>query len=49
MHFVCVLYTCVIVTQSGDSALMKAARFGKIDIVRDLAGAGAQLDLQNMV
>ena len=48
---VCTIYmcTCVFMTQSGDSALMIAARFGKIDIVRDLAGGGAQLDLQNTV
>ena len=38
-----------IITQSGDSPLMKAARSGRTEVVSLLVKAGAALDLQNKV
>ena len=38
-----------VVTQSGDSPLMEAARRGKTEVVSLLVKAGAALDLQDQV
>ena len=43
-------YQCVhLSSQAGDSALMKAARWGKTEVVVKLVEAGANLNLQNKV
>ena len=38
-----------VITQSGVSALMKAALYGHTEIIQQLVKAGANLDLQNKV
>ena len=38
-----------VITQNGDSALIKAAYWGQTEIVAELVEAGADLNLQNMV
>ena len=38
-----------VITQRGESPLMKAARSGKTEVVSLLVEAGAALDLQNKV
>ena len=38
-----------VITQDGDSALMRAASSGKTDVVVELVKAGANLDLQSKV
>ena len=38
-----------LISQDGDSALIKAAFWGKTDVVVELVKRGANLDLQNMV
>ena len=38
-----------IITQGGDTALMKASREGKTEVVDQLINAGATLDLQDCV
>ena len=38
-----------IITQRGESPLMKAARSGRTEVVSLLVEAGAALDLQNVV
>ena len=38
-----------LISQRGYSALMRAAYFGKTDVVVELVKAGANLDLQNEV
>ena len=42
-------YTVTVITQRGDSALIKAASEGKSEVVSLLVRAGATLDLQNKV
>ena len=44
-------YQCVsyLSSQDGDSALMKAARWGETEVVMELIQAGAHLNLQNKV
>ena len=42
-------YTMSIISQKGYTALMRAAKLGKMDIVSLLVKAGAALDLQNKV
>ena len=37
------------ITQDGDSVLMKAARWGRTEVVSLLLEAGANIDLQNKV
>ena len=44
---VTVLSHCV--PQSGDSALMRASRYGETEVVRELLSGGAQVDLQDKV
>ena len=51
---VCSEYQCVmihmsVITQSGESALMRAASGGRTDTVKELVTAGANLNLQNNV
>ena len=46
---VCVILLMSIITQDGDSALMKAASNGHTEIVEELVEAGADLNLQNKV
>ena len=51
---VCSEYQCVmihmsVITQSGESALMKGAINGDTDTVKELVTAGANLNLQNNV
>ena len=51
---VCSEYQCVMIhmsvtTQSGEFALMQAARWGHTDIVKELVTAGANLNLQDEV
>ena len=38
-----------VITQEGDSALMRAARGGKTEVVVELVKAGANVDMQNGV
>ena len=38
-----------VITQRGESALMKAVRSGRTEVVSLLVKAGAALDLKNMV
>ena len=38
-----------VITQDGDSALMRAAYWGRTEIVKELIKAKASLDLQNKV
>ena len=38
-----------LISQYGDSALMRAALYGNTDVVVELVEAGANLDLQNKV
>ena len=38
-----------VITQSGDSALMRAAYYGRTETVAELVKAGADLNLQNKV
>ena len=38
-----------VITQDGDSALMRAAYWGETEVVVELVKAGALLDLQNTV
>ena len=38
-----------VITQDGDSALMRAADWGRTEVVVELVKAGALLDLQNTV
>ena len=42
-------YTMSVISQKGYTALMRAARKGKMDIISQLVKAGAALDLQNKV
>ena len=51
---VCSEYQCVmihmsVITQRGQSALMKAAYYGHTDTVKELVTAGANLNLQDNV
>ena len=51
---VCSEYQCVmihmsVITQSGQSALMKGISYGHTDTVKELVTAGANLNLQNNV
>ena len=51
---VCSEYQCVmihmsVITQTGQSALMKATWEGRTDIVKELVTAGANLNLQDIV
>ena len=43
------IFTIPVITQAGDSALLKAAAEGKTEVVSLLVNAGAALDLQNEV
>ena len=45
----CVILHMSVITQDGDSALMKAAYWGRTAVVVELVKAGALLDLQNTV
>ena len=45
----CVILHMSAITQNGDSALMKAAYYGRTAVVVELVKAGALLDLQNTV
>ena len=45
----CVILHMSVITQEGDSALMKAAREGETDVVVELVKAGANVDLQDDV
>ena len=45
----CVILYLSFVTQSGVSALMDAAGWGKTEVVVELVKAGANLNLQNTV
>ena len=45
----CVILHMSVITQYGDSALMKAASYGYTEVVVELVKAGALLDLQNTV
>ena len=47
-HCVCHILMSII-TQKGDSALMKAAYYGWTEVIRKLVKAGADLNLQNDV
>ena len=46
---ICVSLHMSLITQSGESPLMKAARSGKTEVVSLLVKAGAALDLQDQV
>ena len=46
---VCVPYVISVITQDGESALIKAAYWGKTEVVVELVKAGALLNLQNTV
>ena len=48
-EYQCVMLHMSVITQSGDSALIVAAREGRTEIVQQLVKAGANLDLQNKV
>ena len=41
--------TTSVITQSGDTALMRAARWGRTEVVVELVKANANLDLQDKV
>ena len=43
------LYTTSVITQSGETALMRAASEGRTEVVVELVKAKANLDLQNKV
>ena len=45
----CVMIHMSVITQSGQSALMKGAYYGHTDIVKELVTAGANLNLQDNV
>ena len=45
----CVILHMSVITQSGDSALMTAARNGKTEAVVELVKAGANVDMQDKV
>ena len=45
----CVILHMSVITQNGDSALMRAADEGETAVVVELVKAGALLDLQNTV
>ena len=45
----CVSYYTCLLTQGGDSALIKASWIGNIEVVVELIKAGAHLNLQNKV
>ena len=45
----CVILHMSVITQSGQSPLMYAARKGKTEVVVELVKAGANIDLQNEV
>ena len=49
MFYLCVMIHMSVITQSGQSALMGAARRGRTDTVKELVTAGANLNLQNNV
>ena len=46
---VCVILHMSVITQNGYSALMLAARKGKIEVVVELVKAGANVDMQSEV
>ena len=46
---VCVILLMSVITQDGDSALMRAAYYGETEVVVKLVKAGADLNLQNKV
>ena len=45
----CVILHMSVITQNGESALMKAAREGDTEVVVELVKAGANVDMQNEV
>ena len=45
----CVILHMSVITQDGDSALMKAARWGKTEVIAELVKAGANVDMQTKV
>ena len=48
-EYQCVSYYTCLSSQDGDSALMRAASWGKTEIVVELIKTGAHLNLQNKV
>ena len=46
---VCVILLMSVITQDGESALMRAAYRGQTEVVVELVKAGADLNLQNKV
>ena len=48
-EYQCVMIHMSVITQSGESALMRAASGGRTDTVKELVTAGANLNLQNNV
>ena len=46
---VCVILLMSVITQDGESALMRAAYWGQTEVVVELVKAGADLNLQNKV
>ena len=48
-EYQCVSYYTCLSSQYGDSALMRAAYFGKTEVVVKLIKAGASMNLQNKV
>ena len=45
----CVILHMSVITQDGNSALMRAANWGRTEVVVELVKAGSLLDLQNTV
>ena len=48
-EYQCVSYYTCLSSQAGDSALIKAARWGKTEVAVELIKAGVNLNLQNKV
>ena len=48
-EYQCVSYYTCLSSQDGNSALMRAAKWGKTEVVMKLIKAGAYLNLQNKV